>query len=165
MMATPHALVGALLAVQFKDPAIGLPIAFFSHYIFDLVPHWDWGWHPGESISRIKDPSKKKQIFIESTIDVIVGFIICFALFLRWVDPVYLFFMIIAAQGPDWLTVPWWLFGYDKFPVNVNRKFQHIMQLHARLPWGITNQILAVLLLALVIYLVQNPSFFVEATN
>lgn len=152
MMATPHALVGALLATKLQNPAIGIPVAFFSHFLFDLVPHWDWGWHPGETVSRILDPTKKRRIFIESTIDVMVGFILCYALFGNRLDPVYLFAMIIAAQGPDWLTIPYWLFRKSFFPFNIVVAIQHHMQLHARLPWGVLNQALAVVLLALLLY-------------
>lgn len=152
MLATPHALVGALLATKLTNPAIGIPVAFFSHFLFDLVPHWDWGWHPGETISRIIDPTKKRRIFIESALDVIAGFIICFMLFGTKVNPVYLFAMILAAQGPDWLTIPYWLFQKNFFPFNIIAAVQHKLQLHARLPWGITNQILAVILLGLLLH-------------
>lgn len=151
-MATPHALVGALIAEKVGNPAIGIPVAFFSHFLFDLVPHWDWGWHPGETVSRIIDPTKKKQIFIESTLDVMIGFILTYAIFGNRVNTTYLFFMILAAQGPDWLTVPYWLFRKNFFPLNLVVAAQHKLQLHARLPWGLLNQAAAVLLFALLLH-------------
>lgn len=157
-MATPHAIVGALLALQFKDPAIGLPVAFLSHFLFDLVPHWDWGWHPGDTISRIKDPTKRNRIVLESTLDVIFGFVICFILFWGKVNPIYLFAMILAAQGPDWLSTPYHLFHWHLFPLKFISDLQHKMQLHAKLPWGITNQIAAVVAFALLIYILQNST-------
>lgn len=144
MLATPHALIGAVIASKIHNPAIGLPVAFFSHFLFDLVPHWDWGWHPGEHCSRITDPTKRTRIFWESFVDVFVGFLLSYLLFGNSVNHVYLFAMIIAAQGPDWLSTPYYLFGWHIWPLKIVCDIQHKMQLHARLPWGILNQALAV---------------------
>ncbi len=155
MLATPHALVGAIIASKVHNPAIGLPIAFFSHFLFDLVPHWDWGWHPGETISRIHDPNKKITIFWESVIDVVIGFVLSYFFFGKTVPLPYLFAMVIAAQGPDWLSIPSWLLNWSPWPVSGINALQHKLQRHARLPWGILNQIAAVGLLELLLSFVK----------
>lgn len=41
MTATNHALTGALVAISISNPLIGLPLAFMSHFIIDMLPHWD----------------------------------------------------------------------------------------------------------------------------
>lgn len=41
MLSTPHLLVGAAIIKVVPEPAIGLPLAFFSHFVFDSIPHWD----------------------------------------------------------------------------------------------------------------------------
>ncbi len=144
MLATPHALVGAIIASKVHNPALGIPIAFFSHFLFDLVPHWDWGWHPNEVVSRITNPAKRNTIFWESVADVIFGFVLSYLVFGQSIGPVYLFAMIIAAQGPDWLCMPSWLLHIDVWPVKLVCQVQHKFQRHAKLPWGILNQIAAV---------------------
>ena len=41
MLETPHALVGAAIATKIPDPLIALPLAFASHFVLDMVPHWN----------------------------------------------------------------------------------------------------------------------------
>src|SRR4029079_4155802 len=37
-----HAATGALVAVAIHNPWIGLPAAFLSHFVIDVIPHWDY---------------------------------------------------------------------------------------------------------------------------
>jgi hypothetical protein len=41
MLSTPHLLVGAAIVKVVPEPAISLPLAFLSHFVFDSIPHWD----------------------------------------------------------------------------------------------------------------------------
>lgn len=43
MLSVTHGLVGATIAAQPISPIISLSVAFGSHFLLDLVPHWDWG--------------------------------------------------------------------------------------------------------------------------
>jgi len=53
MTATAHALIGASLAVKIINPIFGIPLAILSHFIADLVPHWDAGTnHKQKSLAR-----------------------------------------------------------------------------------------------------------------
>ena len=40
MTATSHAVTGILIATVVKQPALALPLAFFSHFVIDMIPHW-----------------------------------------------------------------------------------------------------------------------------
>ena len=43
MILTPHAIIGASLVNIFpNDPALGFGLAFFSHYVLDMLPHKDY---------------------------------------------------------------------------------------------------------------------------
>jgi len=42
MILTVHSLVGAAVANQFKNPLLGWLLAFFSHFILDVIPHRDY---------------------------------------------------------------------------------------------------------------------------
>jgi hypothetical protein len=37
-----HAATGALVAVAIGNPWIALPAAFASHFVIDMIPHWDY---------------------------------------------------------------------------------------------------------------------------
>ncbi len=41
MLETPHALVGAAIATKIPDPFVAIPLAFASHFLLDMVPHWN----------------------------------------------------------------------------------------------------------------------------
>src|SRR3990167_11027957 len=73
MTATAHALIGASLAAKIVNPVLGIPIAILSHFIADLVPHWDAGTnHKNKTLTRLK---------LEATLDVLLGFALVFLIF------------------------------------------------------------------------------------
>jgi hypothetical protein len=43
MRAINHALTGAVIGAAISEPAIALPLAFFSHYVCDAIPHYGGG--------------------------------------------------------------------------------------------------------------------------
>lgn len=43
MTAINHSITGSIIAVSITNPVIGLPLAFASHFILDLLPHF--GFH------------------------------------------------------------------------------------------------------------------------
>jgi len=67
MTATAHALIGASLAAKFSNPLLGIPLAILSHFIFDIIPHWDLGTnHRNKSMTRLR---------IEAVFDVLLVFL------------------------------------------------------------------------------------------
>ena len=47
MISTNHVLGGTAIALAVKQPALAIPLAFLSHFVFDATPHWDYGDAPG----------------------------------------------------------------------------------------------------------------------
>lgn len=139
MTATAHALIGASLAVKVVNPYLGIPIAILSHFVADLIPHWDAGTnHRDKSLTRLK---------IEASLDVLLGFALVFIIFRNLTNPVYLFSMVIAAQLPDWLEAPSWLFGIRVPPFSWLDWLGHKLQSRLQLPWGLVTQVVVVGLL------------------
>ena len=142
MTATAHALVGAAIAAKIADPAIALPVALASHFVFDKLPHWD--------VMTEADRGNHKAIFIKSTIDVLVGFGIIFLLFHNSPNFLLICLGAFAAQLPDWLEVPA-LLGFKFRPFELNYRFQHWVHdvgFNSRLkaPWGVITQLIVVLI-------------------
>ncbi len=50
MVLTSHILAGAAVAAKIQNPLIGLPLAFFSHFLLDALPHREYS---------ISDPKSK----------------------------------------------------------------------------------------------------------
>ena len=136
MTATAHALIGASIASRIVNPIIGIPLAIISHFAADLVPHWDAGTnHRQKSSTRLK---------LEAAADVLVGFALVFLIFRTTVEPIYLFSMVIAAQLPDWLEAPSWMFGFKVPPFSWLDYLGHKLQSRMQLPWGLVTQVVIV---------------------
>lgn len=143
MTATAHALIGGIIAASFQNPAIGLPLAFLSHPIADMIPHWDfgWGWRN----------KTKFKLFIEATADLGIGTILTFWIFGSVVDPLYLLAAIFLSESWDILQTPYWLLDWKFPPFSWCYKFQHHIQGKARLPWGILTQAITIIVLAVIL--------------
>lgn len=139
MTATAHALIGASIAAKIPDPLIGIPLAIISHIFADLIPHWDAATnHRKKSALRLK---------IEAALDVILGFSLSYLLFGNSVNPTYLFTMIIAAQLPDWIETPAFMFNIKVPPFSWAQWLGHNLQSRMQLPWGLATQVVTVGLL------------------
>lgn len=152
MTAASHALIGTMIAAKVGDPVLAIGLSFASHFIADLVPHWDLGTHWREKT--------KRRLQLEAVADVLLGFVLSLLLYglILGIEPhiqagpVLVFAAIIAAQGPDWLTAPSWMFGKG-FPLSdFMYQIQHRLNTKLDKPWGIVSQILALSLLYLILF-------------
>ena len=140
MTATGHALIGTVIAAKVSNPLAAIPIALASHFLADALPHWDTGYHRAQK--------SKRKFLIESAIDVFLGFALSYALiraFFPATNLSYAFLIIIMAQLPDWLTAPYLFFNIKIVPFCWFYKIQKIFDTHKALPWGVVNQVAAVL--------------------
>lgn len=64
MVIASHILAGAVIAAKINSPAIGLPLAFLSHFILDALPHREY------SIKGLAEPGSKN--FANSATKVLV---------------------------------------------------------------------------------------------
>jgi len=149
MTATGHALIGTVIAAKIGNPALAAPIALASHFLADAFPHWDTGLHRKEN--------GKKKFLIQSTVDVVIGFILSYLLinlFFPSTNLLYAFFIIIIAQLPDWLTAPYLFFDIKFAPFCWAYKLQKAFDNPLGTPWGIINQVAAV------IFIIALAKFF-----
>lgn len=158
MTATAHALIGASIAVRVTNPIIGIPLSIASHFAADLIPHWDAGTnHRKKSMTRLK---------LEAALDVLLGFALVLLLFRNLVEPTYLFTMVIAAQLPDWLEAPSWMFNLKFPPFSWFDFLSHKIQTRMQLPWGLVTQVVVVgLVLFLTFSTSKNGNLFAGFTN
>ena len=131
MTATAHALVGGAIAASISNPAVALPLSFISHPILDMIPHWDlgMGWRK----------KNKLTLFLESSLDLLLGIVIAFFLFGRNIDPFYFLSCILVSEIWDIMMMPYILWGW-KTPFSTFYTFQHKIQSNIKLPWGILTQ-------------------------
>lgn len=143
MTASGHALVGAAITTLLPNPAISLPVALFSHFAGDKLPHWD----------VMTDKNKtKRQIFLQSVIDVLLGFTLVGVIFIYFwhaPNPWLVLLGAFTAQLPDWLEIPYFFFNRKLPFITQNyqiQKWVHDVWFDSRLaaPWGIVSQVVVV---------------------
>lgn len=145
MLLTPHILAGVAVFSSISNPALGLFLAFLSHYFLDCFPQKEY------SIENIRERRWRKSLpdFLKVFSDIILGFLIVFLI--TGYNPLILAAAFIAIL-PDGLTMLTIIF-------NKNGLLKKHGELHATvnafcenkgLPvfWGVFSQV-AVIALAI----------------
>lgn len=134
MSITNHALVGTAIALAIKQPAIALPLAFASHFVLDLVPHF------GYYGKGFDEAFKHKATYIEIGLST-VGFLVLLFTFK------YTVWLTAAAAILAMLPDAEWPYRYYLFeqkglkpPSTFLTKFHASLQWCER-PWGIYVEI------------------------
>lgn len=145
MTATAHAVIGTIIAAKVTNPLMAIPLAVLSHIAADIFPHWD-------TATNIDKKGKKRAIF-DSFLDVILGFLLSYAIIFflfPQTNLLYVLMLILVSQSPDWVMAPYYLF-HIKLPLS---KWTYLLQKSFNnsldKPWGIITQV-AVLILLLII--------------
>lgn len=142
MTATAHVLIGGAIASTIVNPEVGLSLAFISHPLLDLIPHWDFANH-----WQVKN---KTKLFLESSLDFSFGVLLSYLLFGQQVSLWYFGACVFAAVVFDIIEAPYW-FGWKFAPISLVYNIQSKMQGKAKLPWGIITQIITVTLITIVL--------------
>ncbi len=145
MLETPHALLGAAIAVKLGNPALSIPIAFASHFILERVPHWNP--HLSAEVKKYGKPTKKSTIIvaIDSSIALVLGSIIALTQAPNTTMVIGTLLSSFAAILPDLIEAPY-------FYLNVRNnkyilkwiKFQKSLQINAPPFWGILTQLIVI---------------------
>lgn len=79
MLETPHALVGAAIAVKIGNPILSIPLAFASHFVLEKVPHWNP--HLNKETEKYGKPTRQTTIIViaDSSLALILGSSIAFS--------------------------------------------------------------------------------------
>ena len=100
MVATNHAVTGALLGLAIGNPLLAVPVAFASHFVLDAVPHYD---PPGNESERIGAKRFRVQLAADASLCFLL--VVCLALThpRHWVTAA---FSAFAATSPDLFWIP-----------------------------------------------------------
>lgn len=164
MVLTPHAVIGAVVAIQFpENPALGVAAAFASHFVLDAIPHWHYSVPAIKEAKRlmsIKPFTGSKNGWRDLTLisgDFFLGFIISATVAIAIGKPVIFAALWGAAAGvfPDFLQFVYFIL--PKPPLSTIYNFHMWIHAKKRLdnqPFvGISQQILLVALGILAVFL------------
>lgn len=124
MTGTNHMVVGALIGSSITAPELALPLAFISHFILDVLPHY------GDD--TISWASRRKKLIVGLD----TAFAALFLLLIVALQPAHWPFMFagaLLAMSPDLMWLPNYvraLRGTEKRAANF------IMRIHKRMQWG-----------------------------
>ena len=108
MLATPHILTGAAVAVAVGNPYLGFVVAFASHHLTDLLPHYDTAHnHPDEPVDpNYVRPWDKKDLQLLG-VDMAASLIILSFLLWRSASSVELSTLIIVGVTGSIISDIW----------------------------------------------------------
>lgn len=142
MILAGHIVAAAAVAKPvFQNPGLVFLFAVFSHYLIDIIPHWDYSLN---AIKKDKDgtlikaeiiPDKKliKKDLLKNLIDFLFGVMIVFLLIRPSFNTKELVLMLALISGailPDFITglnLVW-----KKFPTMELTKFHHFIHAENR---------------------------------
>jgi len=146
MLELPHTLVGATIATQIANPLLALPLALASHFVFDLIPHWNPSLYT--ETKKLGKPTWQTNAII--TIDVILSLIMGFFVALRfWPDTGRIFLVIAAcflAVLPDLVEAPYFYLGVKNPALKKFIAFQHKHQAKAKIIPGLLTQLATIII-------------------
>ena len=167
MILFTHALVGGAVAAAFPTtPTLGIIAAFISHFVLDVIPHWDYAILSESANPKFSDKafSWKNRLFLldlmRIALDAILGFFLTLGLFLYFRKDLAL----IAAIGALFAILPDFLqFVYRLFP---HSPIKYLQQFHSWVHSGVrydNRQALGISLQAgmtLIVVAILYASFF-----
>lgn len=146
MLETPHVVVGAAIATKVGNPALAIPLAFASHFVLDMVPHWN----PHTYTETMKLGRPSNQTLAITITDLLVSAGTGIYLASAQLPNTYMTILILAccfaSVLPDVSKYPFFLFkrarkGFYKKWVDYERS----LQANAAFFWGVTTQVLTIL--------------------
>ncbi len=145
MLETPHALLGAAIAVKLGNPALSIPLAFASHFILERVPHWNP--HLNAETDKYGKPTKNSTIIvvIDSSLALILGSAIAFSQAPKTTMVIGTLLSAFAAVLPDLIEAPYFFLKIRNNEY-IKRwiRFQKGIQVDAPPFWGLLTQILTI---------------------
>ncbi len=145
MLETPHVALGAAIAVSIPNPLISIPLAFASHFILDMVPHWNP--HINTEMKTYGKLTKPTLLIIG--VDLVLA--IALTIFVAGTNP-YIYIAAFMSILPDIAEGPYFLFGFRFKYLDVILRFQRSIQAGANVFWGLLTQVLIIVACYLWIY-------------
>lgn len=138
MLETPHVALGVAIAVAIPNPLISIPLAFASHFVLDMVPHWN----PHINTEMKKYGKLTNPTLLIITVDLVLAVIL--TIFVAKSNP-YIYIASFMSILPDIAEGPYFLFGWRNRYLDIVLRFQRSIQANANIFWGLLTQVLIIL--------------------
>jgi hypothetical protein len=144
MLETPHVLVGAAIASKIGNPALALPLALGSHFILDLVPHWNP--HLYTETQKFGKPSKKSTFIaiIDASLALILGSLIALKALPNTTQTITILLACFLSVLPDLVEGPYYFLNLKNEIVHKWILWHRSYQSNGDFYFGIISQLLII---------------------
>ena len=144
MLETPHALVGAALAVKIGNPLLSIPLAFLSHFVLDRIPHWNPHFYT--ETQKYGKPTRKSTIIavVDSVVALTTGLFIASKFLPNYNLVLTIVATCLASVLSDQIKLPYFFLKRRSGFFRKWTEFERSMQVSAPFVPGITTQVLVI---------------------
>lgn len=141
MLETPHALVGAAIATKIPNPAVSLPLAFASHFVLDMVPHWNP--HLNTELKKHGHVTKKSTYIVvaDVVLSLVLGSFVATNFATSNIHMFYIFGGAFFGVLPDVVEGPYFFLKWKNELVQKWLKFQKSIQVDTTVVPGLVTQL------------------------
>lgn len=145
MLETPHVFVGAAIAKAIPNPLLAIPLAFASHFVLEMIPHWNP--HLNHETEKFGAPTKKSTAItaIDATTALTSGTFIAYQALPDWGQAATIFFTCFASVLPDVLEGPYFFLKVRSQIIKKWIKFHKSIQADTNFFLGMSTQLLVIL--------------------
>jgi len=146
VLETPHVIVGAAIGAKFAHPLISVPLAFGSHFLLDMVPHWNP--HLNTETKKHGRPTNRSTLIVAADLLVAFGSVALITSSINPGDNIQLASILggaAAGIAPDVVEGPYFFLNMKNKLVEKWIMFQKSIQTDTSLIPGIATQIITVL--------------------
>jgi hypothetical protein len=152
MLETPHVALGVAIATKIPNPLISLPLAFGSHFILDMLPHWNP--HLYTETKKFGHPTKNTTIIViaDATLSALLAIL---AAGISLPNTAHAFWVLVAAGlsiAPDLAEGPYFFFKMRSKTIEKWIKLQRSIQNDVGFLLGVSTQIVMVLFCIFLIF-------------
>lgn len=144
MLELPHTVVGAAIAAKVGNPALALPLALASHFVVDMLPHWNP--HLNKELKEHGRVTTRSTVFV--AVDVVGSLFAGSAIASTVLPDITHFWIVILgaflAVLPDVVEAPYFFLRKEYAFVGRLIAFQKSIQNDAPPLVGIATQIVLV---------------------
>ena len=147
MFLTPHVAVAVAIAAVVPNPILAIPLAFLSHFVLDMLPHWD-DLGLGKLRERtVRIPAHAARLVVmDGLLAVSFAFFFIYFSFPDWGMALNIGACALAALLPDAYYIPLAFFGkrwgFILWVVRVQSKLQE--KAKAPRAFGVFTQVFAI---------------------
>jgi hypothetical protein len=145
-----HALLGGLIGLHFHSLLLIFSLAFLSHFLLDVIPHWDIGFDR-EHFKESSEVRITRKIVLISLFDLFLALFVVYELYHAFASKL-LIFGAFASLLPDMISLGYFTKMKNKKRYNQFLHFHNNLQGEAGFYYGILTQLIIALILLIILF-------------